>query len=241
MTVIRPRQWLSPLTDLFLQSACLLCDRRLNTIDHHPVCPSCNTAIATAQWPIHQRLQEHNQDRVFAWGQYHQTLRQAITALKYQNKAAIGKYLGQQLGQAWAQHKLTPGAQRLPRLTVVPIPLHTDRQQTRGYNQAELIARHFCQFTGATLVADALIRHQSTTAQFGLSAPQRQQNLATAFALNPNKNRRSQDTLSRSPILLIDDIYTTGATIRAARQVLEQSGWAVWGVAVVARGRLKLQ
>lgn len=116
---------------------------------------------------------------------------------------------------------------------VVPIPLHRDRQAQRGYNQAELIARSFCQVTGLRLRPQGLSRVRNTTAQFGLSIAQRQQNLDGAFRLGPDlRSQRSQ-----VPILLLDDIYTTGATVRSAAKTLEASGFPVASLVAVAQTR----
>jgi ComF family protein len=147
-----------------------------------------------------------------------------LALLKYEGQRAISDVLGQSLAQAWLAH-------HLPRLPVVPIPLHPHKQQQRGYNQAELIARSFCRYTGSPLLAQGLLRQRDTLPMFGLAPSERHTNLQEAFVLNP----RMQPRCPRTPILLIDDIYTTGTTVQAASQILRKAGWRVWGAAVVAR------
>jgi predicted amidophosphoribosyltransferase len=74
------------------------------------------------------------------------------------------------------------------------------------------------------------MRIRSTEAQFGLSIADRQQNLADAFAIHPAFARRPP-----TRVLLLDDIYTTGATVRAAATCLQRQGISVEGVVVLAR------
>ncbi len=141
--------------------------------------------------------------------------------LKYQNQPTIGQIFGALLAPLWQQHDL-------PTLTIVAIPLHPTKQASRGYNQAELIARSLHQFSGMPYDPQRLDRIQATQAQHGLSRPDRQANLQAAF-------RPSGPCGPDHPILLVDDIYTTGSTIQAATDCLVARGHTVWGSLVVAR------
>jgi ComF family protein len=163
---------------------------------------------------------------VCAWGVYGGALKRAIAALKYDNQPQLAQPLGQWLGQTWNTLSLAPRQ----RLTVVPIPLHAAKQRQRGYNQADLLAVAFSQVTGIR-VRSGLTRSRATAAQFGLSLAARADNLIDAFQL-------SQSFLRHPPagsVLLLDDIYTTGATVNAAAAVLQQHQVAVCGVVAVAK------
>jgi ComF family protein len=162
---------------------------------------------------------------VFVWGNYGGAVKRAIAALKYENQPQIGYIFGQWLGESWLLHSPQPQQQPL----IVPIPLHPKKQKQRGFNQAALIAKGFSHTTGYKLKINGLERSKETEAQFSLSAVQRQQNLADAFILGKDL-RRPPNT----PILLVDDIYTTGATVKAAAQTLTQNQITVLGVAAVA-------
>jgi ComF family protein len=162
---------------------------------------------------------------VVGWGEYSGTLKRAIASLKYENHPELARPLGQWLAESWLKAPLSRQS-----VTVVPIPLHPTKAAQRGFNQAELIARSFCEATGLPLKRDGLARIQATEAQFSLSPQAREQNLAAAFALG-------QDFVRQRPIgtvLLVDDIYTTGATVRSAAKVLRQQQISVCGVAAVA-------
>lgn len=173
---------------------------------------------------------------LLAWGAYQGSLKRAIAALKYEQgqyglKSALGRLLGHELGRMWLQTKAIDTQPSRGAIAVVPIPLHPDKQAQRGYNQAELIAAGFCEMTRLPLRPGALTRTRATQAQFGLSVAEREQNLAGAFRVNRTSLGRS--LLSR--VILVDDIYTTGATIRSAAAILEQHYISIAGVAAVAR------
>ncbi len=162
---------------------------------------------------------------IFSWGSYGGALKRAIAALKYNNQPQLARPLGQWLAQAWRSSLVSR-----PPLTVVPIPLHQDRYKLRGYNQAALLAHSFCALAGLSLQCYGLERSQNTQAQFGLSIAQREQNLFQAFNLG-------QDFLRKPPVypvLLLDDIYTTGATTRSAANVLQHAGIEVYGIVTFA-------
>jgi predicted amidophosphoribosyltransferase len=107
--------------------------------------------------------------------------------------------------------------------------MHPKKQKQRGFNQAALIAEGFCNVTGYKLKVNGLERIKETEAQFSLSVAQRQQNLANAFVIGKDLCRPPN-----IPILLVDDIYTTGATVKAAVKTLEINQIKVLGVAAVA-------
>lgn len=214
-------QRLSKLVDLCLKSFCPLCQRSTAQV----LCLDCQRQL--------QRLQLPNAEQawrsplpVFAWGSYSGTLKRTLTTLKYDNQPQLARPLGDWLAQAWLQS----GASQKS-LVVVPIPMHPAKQQQRGFNQAELLAEAFCQRTRLSLKPNALIRSRSTEAQFGLSVTERDQNVSGAFALG-------RDFISRPPqtaVLLLDDIYTTGATARSAAQTLRQQRISVYGIVAIAK------
>lgn len=176
---------------------------------------------------------------VIAWGTYSGPLKRALHQLKYQNCPEIAAPLGTDLGRLWQQAWLPKMAlQRQAKgqsIVVVPIPLHPERLGQRGYNQAELIAQGFCRTTGLPCLSQGLLRVRATEAQHQFGLATRQSNLHSAFRLGPDW------TLARmsAAVLLIDDIYTTGATAQAAATELQQSGLNVLGIATVARAILR--
>lgn len=217
------RNWLQKLvrlTDLCLESACPLCQRSTADI----LCLSCQQQLRSLQLADPQQFWQPPLP-VFAWGPYSGPLKRAIKVLKYENQPQLAAPLGSWLAQQWLTSALKTRA-----IGVVPIPMHLEKQQQRGFNQAELLAKAFCHHTGLPL-RHGLSRKRPTEAQFGLAAVEREQNLADAFELG-------QDFLSHSPtqaVLLLDDIYTTGATARSAAQLLRRHQISVRGIVVMAK------
>ena len=100
---------------------------------------------------------------------------------------------------------------------LVPVPVHPSRQRERGYNQAEVLAEALSQRLGIPVGRDFLLRTRKTAAQKELNAEERFRNLQEAFAIG-NICPDAQH------ILLVDDIYTTGATLEACTRILRSAG-----------------
>lgn len=101
---------------------------------------------------------------------------------------------------------------------LVPVPIHPIRFRERGYNQAEVIAREVSKIVGKPVITDLLVRNRNTKSQTKLTREARRQNLKQAFSL-PNSNR-----LVGQRVLLIDDVFTTGATAAACGELLWKAG-----------------
>jgi ComF family protein len=213
---------LKNLLSLFLKPNCPLCQRPAEQI----VCKYCSRQLKSCQLDDCTQFWQGDLP-VFVWGVYGSYLKRAIASLKYDLHQDIAELLGIWLAQAWLN---CPLSSRYEKLVVVPIPIHQVKLKERGFNQAELIARRFCQVTGYTLKANLLQRIRNTEVMFGLNPTQRQKNIAQAFALGTDYHRFN----SMVPVLILDDIYTTGTTVREASQVLRTHGVKVIGVVAVA-------
>ncbi len=212
----KAKSMLKQLLSVFLQSRCAFCQRTTPAT----LCEYCQQKLLS-----HQLLKSDRNMPVFAWGKYEGQLKRAIALMKYDNKPELGRLLGELLGQAW----LDNDSIKLRKITVVPIPLHQQKLKTRGFNQAQIIAQSFCQITGYSLNTQALIRVRETKAMFDLNPEERVKNLQGAFKVG-NK-------LPKHPVLLIDDIYTMGTTVKESVKVLSEV--EVIGVAVVAKTGMK--
>lgn len=204
---------------LFLESRCPFCDRTTPEI----ACSYCFGKLSSHQL---KECDHHSYGAdlpLFVWGKYDGQLKRAIALMKYNNKPEIGRLLGELLAQAWLDRIIKPRQ----KVTVVPIPLHSKKLQDRGFNQAEIIAKSFCNLTGYRLNSKALIRVRNTKAMFDLSPEERAKNLQEAFRLGHE--------LPKYPVLLLDDIYTMGTTIKESARVLQQQKIQVIGAVVVAK------
>jgi ComF family protein len=112
---------------------------------------------------------------------------------------------------------------------LAPVPLHIDRLRWRGFNQAALLARGLARRRGIRCDAKLLQRLRPTPPQVGLGEAERRRNIRGAFAV------RSPDAVADRSVLLIDDVYTTGATANECARTLRRRGARRVDVLVVAR------
>ncbi len=143
-------------------------------------------------------------------------IRHAVHRLKYENKTALARPLAALMHDYLRQSstRFVP----VEELThIVAVPLHARRQRSRGYNQSELLARELSQLVDVPF-AQLLVRTRWTTPQVELSRSGRAENVKGAFALKENIS------LKGATILLIDDVYTTGATMGECARVLKNGG-----------------
>ena len=207
--------------NLFLKSNCPLCQRPAAG----EFCPYCHKQLQRCQLTEPGRFW-HSEQRVFVWGEYGGALKRAIAALKYDGNPQLAKPLGGWLAEAW----LSFPELAIDNLTVVPIPLHQKKLKERGFNQAELLAESFCELTGLPLQRHGLERVKNTQALFALTPQQRQAEMKNALSLGKDFRRR----LPRDRVLLVDDIYTSGTTVKSAIQILKLSGISVYGTVALA-------
>ena len=207
--------------NLFLKSNCPLCQR--STAGEF--CPYCHKQLQRCQLADPSRFWDSEQ-RVFVWGEYGGTLKRAIAALKYDGNTQLAKPLGGWLAEAW----LSFPELAIDNLTVVPIPMHKEKVKQRGFNQAELLAESFCELTGLPLQRHGLERVKNTQALFSLTRQQRQAEMENSLSLGKDFRRRRP----RDRVLLVDDIYTSGTTVKSAIQILKKSGISVYGTVALA-------
>jgi ComF family protein len=105
---------------------------------------------------------------------------------------------------------------------LVPVPLHRWRLWRRGYNQAALIARQLAKDSGLAFSPDLLQRTKATPLLRGLGPAERRKAVRGAFRVDP----RQRASIEGRPVILIDDVYTTGATVNACAKALKRAGAA---------------
>lgn len=124
------------------------------------------------------------------------------------------------------------GAQMLPEADyIMPVPLHRLRLFRRRYNQSAVIARDLARQSDISALLDALLRTRATPPQGRLSAKDRHKNVKSAFVVNPAHVAKIQG----KTIVLIDDVYTTGATVKECTKALLGAGAHKVHVLCVAR------
>jgi ComF family protein len=144
----------------------------------------------------------------------------AITHFKYGGARRLGRRLASAL------------ITRVPDPTVdlvMPVPLHVRRLRTRGFNQSALLARHVARHLGCPVALTTLVRTRDTPSQTSFGPLERALNVAAAFAV------RDPARVCGRAVLLIDDVWTSGATVTAVARALRASGAAAVDVITVAR------
>ena len=192
----------------------LTCPRCTSTVGPHTDlstgCTRCRTI------PFHFA-------RAVRLGPYEGVLRTAVLRTKQDD----GEWLAEELGRTFAlarREKLLSGCPEV----VVPVPLHWRRRWTRGYNQAEAVARELARSLNCPLRSGWLVRTRSTSHQPTLTPAARWENVRGAFRV------RTQESVRGVRILLVDDVMTTGATADAAAAALLQAKAAQVTVAILA-------
>jgi ComF family protein len=168
--------------------------------------------------------------RAAAYGSYEGGLRELIHLLKYASVRPAANVLGRMLAEAITELETEFGAEAV---TVVPVPLHRSKFREREFNHSAVIARASMKLIGAPerlrLCADALERTRETVSQTGLTSHQRRVNVRGAFAV------AQRAAVQGHEVLVVDDVYTTGATVSECARVLRRAGATKVWVATVAR------
>jgi len=147
-------------------------------------------------------------------GVYGGTLKDVILLFKYRKYAPLSRPLARYADACLAgEPGLWEGAEFL-----VPVPLHPSRRRERGFNQARLLARDLAALRGLEVLAGSLVKTRNAPAQAGLRAADRERNVRSAYAV-----RRATRVAGRT-LILVDDVTTTGATVRECARVLKGAG-----------------
>ncbi len=155
---------------------------------------------------------------------YQTTLQQAIHFLKFEKKKVLARYLIQ-LIEAHIPLECSISEYDF----ILPVPIHKKRLQERGFNQATLLANGIAKAGRVSVLRNTLVRKRHTVAQSSLDREARQQNIVGAFEV------RDPDVIRGKQLLVIDDVFTTGATVHEAVSELWTADPAEVDVLTLAR------
>lgn len=220
---------LKQFADFLLPRYCTGCNQKLN-IEEKAVCEQCMQSIRIIDL---ERI-ENEYDRKFKDSgiikdflslyvfEAEGTLQQIIHSVKYNKKFLAGKLLGEKLAVAFGQQFKSWKID-----CIIPIPIHHLKKAERGYNQSDYIATGLKKALKLPALLRTVKRIRYTQSQTSLNSEEREENVAGAFKV------RNKNVIFDKNILLIDDVITTGATIReCGREILEGGAKSVYACSV---------
>lgn len=216
------------LLDLVFPKSCLGCGRAGQYIcadcvakvrQARAICPYCEKP--SIDGVTHARCAKKlGLDGFTSIWEYEEVVRKAILALKYKYVTQIVEELLVYLIPL-LKRRVLPGAQLL-----VPVPIYWYRQNMRGFNQSEELGGKVAKALGTKFIPNLLIKKKSTISQTELSGDARRKNLYGAFSLNPRFEIPGS-------VLLFDDVFTTGSTLKEAAKILKRAGVKkAWGLTI---------
>ncbi len=206
---------------------CPLCFSRI-PFSLSPRCPRCGVPFASPSETDHLCSECLTQERYFSRARsvcrYEGLIAEAISHFKYGGAIRLAPTLGTFLADYQDSQFPFSGLD-----LILPVPLHPGRLRERGFNQSLLLARCVSRRHSIPLNFTALQRIRPTPPQTRLSGPERQGNVRGAFEV------RNASLLAGKRVLLIDDVFTTGATARECARVLLEGGGREVNVLTLAR------
>jgi ComF family protein len=226
-----PLRWLGgALLDLVFPPVCLSCDKPVATADAlcsecfrelrpitAPLCPILGLPFAASLGPDARSAEAIADpppfDRARSAVTYNDVARALVGKLKYGDRPELARFCARLMAQAG--HELWGDD-----AVLVPVPLHRVRHFSRRYNQSTELARALGALTGLPVDPALVRRRRNTPHQVGLTGDARRRNVAGAFASHPDSLRR----LRGRRVILVDDVITTGATVKAVTKALKSGG-----------------
>lgn len=198
-------------------SICPTCLEKLTFIKQ-PSCYRCGKPLSSYEDEYCYDCKRHPKqfERGFAVMLYDKYTKFSMTQFKYYNKREFATFYIKEALRLYQEELLSLSIQ-----AIIPVPIHHKKKKERGYNQAELLANALSNYLSIPTFSSILIRSVYTIPQKELSPRERLSNLSKAFFINPDF--QSSCSLLKT-VLLVDDIYTTGATLEACTRVLKKHG-----------------
>ena len=206
---------------------CSKCHSLIKEI-HQPACQKCCQPLEAAEqeYCYDCGRKEHYFERGVAGFEYSSTMKQSMYSFKYNNRREYAKYYAGVIVKNWKRVIKTWNAEAL-----VPIPISKSRYRKRGYNQAEILAIELARLLNIPVASDVIKRIKNTLPQKNLDDKTRYLNLNNAFQI-------ANSVVEYKSVILVDDIYTTGATMDSCSRTLKDNGvkWVYFISACVGRG-----
>lgn len=222
---------------------CFICGERIDHKEHDPLCSDCfgkirkiyppfcakcGTPLSAELTPVNIcaecRGKHYSFDRAWASTSYEGIMRSCIHSLKYGRHISLGNLLSR---------ILIDFAHRYMDINlfdcIIPVPLHNTKLREREFNQSRLLAQPLAESFNKKLLLNKLIRIKYTLPQSELTSRDREENVRGVFSVNDPQSVKDKN------ILIVDDVFTTGATLNECASVLKKNGAGRIEVLTLAR------
>ena len=201
--------FLETMLNLIYPNVCGICDK----ICKENLCKKCELKLQ--EHVINNVIVNNNKyfDNLISIFKYEGIVREKIIEYKFGEKAYLYKTFARIMLKSEKAYGILKNYD-----IIIPVPIHKKRKLQRGYNQTELIAREIAKNINVTLQTNVLIKTKNTEVQSLLTKRQRSQNVKNAY------NTRNTERIKDKKIILFDDIYTTGSTVRECSKTLKKAG-----------------
>ena len=198
---------LESLLDLIYRKRCYFCGNSKYALK---MCPNCYEKLEFNDFRVNRVV---NGVDIYCAGVYTKDLQKLIRGLKYHKQRDLAYFQAKFMYDYFCNIKELKNKDFI----LVPVPLHNNRIKKRKYNHMELVCEEFSKISGLSYEIGLIKRVKDTKPQYKLNRKQRLENLANAFEVN-------KDIIFSKPILLMDDICTTGSTFEEMIRVLKEAG-----------------
>lgn len=193
------------------------------------ICPMCGRSAIDGM--THPRCRtRHSLDGLISFFHYQGPMKAAVKAIKYRYTYDVVQSVIEQVSPSILESSIHPQVSEIQECTLSPIPLHSSRLKERGFNQSAYLGEKIAERIAVPFLNDVLIRTIKTIPQVQmLHRKERLANMRRAFVINAKISNK----LTTNGILLFDDVFTTGATMREAGSVLKRAGYnPVYGMSL---------
>ncbi|MDR5659767.1 ComF family protein [Serpentinicella sp. ANB-PHB4] len=204
---------------------CMTCGEDITKDSKNNICTFCYEKIKFVQGVQYPYGMTYY-DRIISVAEYKGPIKKAVKDFKYYDKVYLGKLMANLMADRISQEEIDFDS-------VVAVPLHGSKEKYRGYNQAHILAKHLSRLLDKEYIKNALIRSKNTEDMNKLTKTKRIENVRDVFEAN------NKIALKNKHILLVDDVYTTGATADACSQTLYNGGARRITVGTFAKARMK--
>jgi len=211
---------------------CEMCE----TISERYICDKCKSKLEKTELYLN-RIDDYSKDNTKYFDEhayifeYNSIIREKIIEYKFKNKP----YLGKMFSEFFVKNEKMCGFFEKYDI-IIPVPMTNKKIKERGYNQTEIIAKIISQnITNITMQKNVLIKYKNNKVQSQLNKEQRQQNVQNVYELN------NEEIIKNKNILILDDIYTTGATCNECVKTLKNAQPKKIGIITIAKDCEKIQ